>query len=338
MALTAGSLEGLFRQGHYAQIVCDSDWRSLESVSQDHRVLLAHAAFHAGKIATAFEIATRENAATSSAGVRAECEAVIGLVHKRQADWRAAIKHFHVSLHWAKDGRVPAQIGWSSLRLFRTLAEVGPTDALAAQLTEVRKAVARAGDPHLTGYMHDSIALMEASAGRLEEARRHLRIAFGIIERHPNSWLNQVALISSFYLDFLEHRYDEALKHLRAARELSSVVGEGFFPVIECNEGHLLLVTGHYDSAERHLRKVAGNDSPQFALAALDGLARLHLVAGRLDDCDRALSDCESFATEPESVAAAFAGRRSCVTRIKLLQSRQLHQDACREAEEALVD
>ena len=338
MALTTSGLEGLFRQGRYAEILSDFDWRSVESVSQDHRVLLAHAAFHAGKVATAFDIATRENATTSSSGIRAECEAVIGLVHKRQADWRTAIKHFHASVHWAKDGRAPTQIGWSSLRLFRTLAEVGPTDALAALLTEVRKAVARAGDPHLTCYMHDSIALMEASAGRVEEARRHLRIAFGIIERHPNSWLNQVALISSFYLDFIEHRYAEALKHLRAARDLSSVVGEGFVPVIECNEGHLLLVTGHYDVAERHLRKVAGNDSPQFALAALDGLARLYLVAGRVEDCERALLDCESFSTEPEGVAAAFAGRRSSVTRIKLLQSQERHQEACSEADKSLVN
>jgi hypothetical protein len=121
MALTTSHLEEYFRRGHYAHIVSEFDWHALESVSQEHRVLLAQAAFHAGRIATAFEVAKRENVTTSRPGIRADCEAVIGLVHKRQADWRAALNHFHTALHWAKEGRQTGQIGWSSIRLFRTL-------------------------------------------------------------------------------------------------------------------------------------------------------------------------------------------------------------------------
>src|SRR5688500_11856890 len=132
MALTTANFETLFRQGRYAQIVTEFDWNALAAISQEQRVLLAQAAFHSGRIASAFDIAKRENTSASSAFIRAECEAIFGLIDKRQGDWRSAIKHFQSSLHWAKEARVPVQIGWSSLRLFRVRAEVAPGDALAA--------------------------------------------------------------------------------------------------------------------------------------------------------------------------------------------------------------
>ena len=289
---------------------------------QEHRVLLAHAAFYVGRTTTAFEIASRENVPKSSAAIRAECEAVLGLLKKRRADWSGTVGHFQSAFHWAKESRVPLLVGWSSLRLFRALAEVGPIDSLAAMLIEVRKAVTRAGDPHLSAYLHDSLALMEASAGRLEEARRHVQIAFGLVERHPNAWLNQVVLVSSFFLDFLECRYSDALNSLRAARELATVAGDGFLPVIDCNEGHLLVVMGRYEAAEQRLRKIAGSDSLSSPLGALDGLARLYLATGRLADCEHALSACDSVEMEPDTITAAFAGRRSVLTRVKLLLAR----------------
>jgi DNA-binding NtrC family response regulator/tetratricopeptide (TPR) repeat protein len=337
MGLRTGNVEALFRQGRYAQIVSEVDWTRLANVGPEERALIAHAAFQAGRIEAAIEVAKCENAIGAPAFVRAEAEAIFGLIAKRRGDWGLATKHFQTSLRLAKEARNGSQIGWASLRLFRTLAEAETPESLAALSNDVRQAVARAGDPHLSAYQHDSMALMEASAGRFEAARRHVQITLGILDRHPNAWIQQVASISSFFLDFLECRFVEALRHLRTAKDLCDLVGEGFLPVIECNEGHLLLAAGRYEAAEQRLRKVALSDSSQFAIGALDGLARLYLATGRLDECETALTTSECMPLEASGNATPIAGRGNAVTRVRLLQARGKHREAHEQAERFLV-
>jgi DNA-binding NtrC family response regulator/tetratricopeptide (TPR) repeat protein len=203
-------------------------------------------------------------------------------------------------------------------------------------LAEVRTAVTRAGDTHLSAYMHDSIALMEASAGRTQEARRHLRISAGMLDRFPNAWLQQRLFLSSSFLDFLDCKYDEALNHLRRARELAPTAGAGLLPIIDCNEAHSLIVMGQFKAAEKCLRKVAGSDSPQIALGALEGLARLYLATDQLSECERTLAHCESLTSHP-SIASAFAGRWSSNTHLKLLLRTGAFERAAVEAERYLL-
>jgi DNA-binding NtrC family response regulator len=333
MALTLQATKALFSRGEYGAIIAQSDLNrpSLQSLSSKHRLLIAQAAFQAGNIPVAADIVRREYALSPPPELRARCEALLGLIERRHGNWDAAQKHFHVSLQYAKEARHARQIGWSYIWLFRTLAELGPADRAAGMLAEVRAAVTRAGDTHLSAYMHDSIALMEASAGRLQEARRHLRIGASMLERFPNAWLQQRWFLSSSFLDFLDCRYEAALANLRHARELADVAGDGLLPIIECNEAHALTVTGDFAAAERRLRKVATIDSPQIALGALEGLARLYLVTDQLTQCAQTLADCASLAANLR-ISSAFAGRWSSATHLKLF----LRRGECAEAATAV--
>src|SRR5687767_12876422 len=162
VTLTFDAAKSLFRLGRYAELMeqCGLEPTSLRSLSQEHRVLLAQAAFHAGNIDGAVRIARRENVAETSPEIRSKCEVILGLVQRREANWDSALRHFQLSVQFAKEAESVMQLGWSSVWLFRGLAEIQPTDALAAMLNDTRKYVTRAGDPHLAAYMHDSIALM----------------------------------------------------------------------------------------------------------------------------------------------------------------------------------
>jgi DNA-binding NtrC family response regulator len=333
MALTLEATKSLFSRGEYGAIVAQTDLKrsSLQSLSSKHRLLIAQAAFQAGNIPIAADIARREHGLTLPPELAARCEAILGLIDRRHGNWDEAQRHFQISLQHAKEARHQRQIGWSYIWLFRTFAELGPADRAAGMLAEVRSAVTRAGDTHLSAYMHDSIALMEASAGRILEARRHLLIGASMLERFPNAWLQQRLLLSTSFLDFLDCRYEDALRNLRNARELGDLAGAGLLPIIECNEAHALTITGDFASAERRLRKVAESDSPQIALGALEGLARLYLVTDRLVECEKTLSDCASLATDLK-ISSAFAGRWSSATRLRLLLRQGAFSEAAKDA------
>src|SRR5688572_12679859 len=107
-----------------------------------------------------------------------------------------------------------------------------------------------------TVHMHDAVALMEASSGRIEEARRHLEISMSLIHKFPNSGLEQVILTSSFFVDFCESKFQSAVDHLNAARRLATATGARDIGSHECNLGHAMLVLGKLQPAEAYFKHV----------------------------------------------------------------------------------
>ena len=332
------AIETLFRSGHYGRIVnqCDFKAAALSELTDERRMLIAYVAWATGNLPEADELAQRENKSTASSGIRSRCEVVLGLVRKRQADWNSAVKHFQLGSQLAKEAGDAKQSGWASLWLFRALAETRPIDGLAAMLNDVRRTVARTGDPHLIAFMHDSMALMEASAGRLQEARRHVNICARLLDQNPHAWLQQLSLISKFFVDYLDCKYAEALRNLQGASALCDLAGSGLSPVIDCNEGHLQIILGRFASAERSLLRVAASTSREFALGSLEGLARLYLLTDRLAECEQALGRYDSLAVETTSAASAFARRWTVVTAIKLWIRKGMFSQAADEAERYL--
>ncbi len=224
---------------------------------------------------------------------RAYCEQVLGLLRRRQGAIGQARNHFQTAIQIANESRDQKRTAWASLHLFRTLAESEAAAAIAGMLPEVRKVVARAGDVQIAAYLHDSIALMEVANGRLNEARRHIKLARSLLESDPNAWLQQVVEVSSFFVAFLENNYAAASDHLKRARRLLPITGDQDRFLIECNEAHALIITGKYQAALRRLDAVADSSSVRPALAALEGMARAYLAIGTLDKCDLALARYE---------------------------------------------
>lgn len=206
-----------------------------------------------------------------------------------------------------------------------------PNETMAPFLSDVRRHVFRAGHPHLAAYMHDSLAMMEASSGRLDEARRHFRIGRELIERRPNAWLTQLSLANAFFIDFLDCRFADALEHLRKARDLGGS-DTHHRPLLDCNEGHALLAMGRFAAAEMKLRRIVEGELPLFALGALEALARLYLVTDRLEDCERSLTQFANAVTDKPGAGKAFGGRWIAGTRLKLLMRRAKWQEAAEEA------
>lgn len=329
MALSFETDQISARQGRYAEVleryICSS---GLESMTQVHRLLIANALLQAGEISRAQSIAERENATDSPAPVRSRCELILGLAARRRADLDGALKHLQLGLQLARNSNDHGQMAWSAVQLFRLVAEIRPREDLAALLSDVRRHVIRAGDAHAVAYMHDAIALMEASAGCLAEARRHHAVCTSILERYPNAWLQQVALISAACLGHRECKYADALKHLALARRLIPITGANLEAILDCNEGHALAALGRFDHATRKLNSASAAPSALLAFGALEGLARVYLATKRLDECEEILNRIEVLSRAGKNVRAAFGTRWICVTEVKLLLQRGLWGDA----------
>ena len=341
MGLTYEAAQALFHAGHYLELVKRSDTSdaALDRLDAPHALLIARALVYID-IRRAEEMARRRNQPGAPPSVRSACELVIGSACRRHGELGKAIVHYQRALQLAQQDNDTHQSAWASLHLFRLLAEVQPHDGAVAVLRDTRAWVTRSGDPHAAAFLHDSIALIEATTGRVDEARRHLKIAASLLDSHPNAWLCQMAAVSAFCVAFLSCDYAAAPRHLRAARRFLAATGaEHIGTIIECNEGHAALVTGRFGAAEARLRRAAA-DLPHHstgALGGLDGLARLYLATGRLDECDGTLKQMDALLATDPTLQSGFTSRSAVVTRVRLHMRRMQWRMVYEEARAELV-
>ena len=103
----------------------------------------------------------------------------------------------------------------------RMISESQPIRAVDSILAEIRTLTTRAGDPHLTALLHESVAKHEAQVGNLDEARRHLRIANNLLDSYPNVWFEQRCALKAFCIEFLNSDLRKAEQHLKHASRTS---------------------------------------------------------------------------------------------------------------------
>jgi DNA-binding NtrC family response regulator/tetratricopeptide (TPR) repeat protein len=254
------------------------------------------------------------------------------LSRREQADPDQAIAHFQNALRFALESADTRLIAWAHLHILRTLAELRSFEELAGVLRETRAAVANAADAQASSYLHDAIALMEASAGRIPAGRKHLRISQNLLSASPHAGLEQSSFVSAFSLDFRECNFGSALKNIRSARRLLSVTGPERRLLIDNNEANALLMTGEFNLAMPLLEQVAAKATPYVAIAALDGLAQVYLATNRLEDCESTLERTSHLLLHRGPVAA-LPSRDVPIVKLKLLMRRDRWEEAATEAE-----
>ena len=317
MPLTFEQTQQLFRAGRYMDIVTQSTG-DVSTLRAEHRVLLAHAFLQAGRVDKARQIVESERERTNG-NVRSQYELIAGMLCRHDAQLSKALQHLNSAFQIAREERDDLNTAWAALHRFRLLAQLHSSDELSPMLADVRRYVARAGDPHVAAHMHDAVALMEASNGRTEEARRHLEISSSLIRSFPNKALEQIGLISASFVDFFECKFESAVGHLNAARRLVSITGARDSGVIECNLGHAMLVLGKFEPAEAYFEHVLKNGTALSKFSALEGLARVFLATGQLTRCEETLDAHDTFLLEDKTLALAFSGRWAASTRGRLL-------------------
>ena len=330
----------LFIKGHFSSLsqAAGSDVAQLKRLQPESRVLIAHTCVYTGRVKLASELTQSVQQAGASSSTLAESHIVLGLIRKREGRIEEAATEFRQAARIAKEAGDKNQLAWAQAHLFRMLSSGHPESHLTALLADVRKAVSNAGDAHVTAYLHDSVASMEAQKGHTVEADRHLRVARSLLALRPNAWLEQLVALNSSCLAIIDCDASAFGKHIASARTFAKQTGHvNSDAAIETNDAHVALVSGHFDDASTLLRRVLQEPVSIFVqLAALEGMARMHMALGDLVSCQRSLENLDHL--KRGDLTLSFSFRSAATIKVKLLIRRDEWADAAELAKSQLSE
>jgi DNA-binding NtrC family response regulator len=329
-----------FGKGQFANIITGlgSTLNRIDQIEPDARSLLAHALVYTGRLALASRLADSTNSGDSPVSAKAESRIALGLVRKREGRIEDACAEFQLAARLAKEGGERRLFAWAQAHLFRVLADGLLEPHLTTLLAEVRKSVSNAGDPHVAAYLHDSVAAMEAQRGRTSEAERHLRVARSLLAFRPNAWIEQLVAINASCIALIECDSRRFERYAAEGRRLSAITGHANSDVVmDTNDAHFALIRGDFDKAATLLQRTLHSPAGiHIELAALEGLARIYLALGELDDCDRTLKHIETV--RRDRLQSAYTVRGAANLRVKLLIRRGRWEEAAALAQSELTE
>jgi tetratricopeptide (TPR) repeat protein len=195
---------------------------------------------------------------------------------------------------------------------------------LTGMLAQVRQAVTKAGTPHTSAYLHECVAVLEGQTGRLDEAIRHCDIADSLLRKAPNAWLASGNLLIRASVSALNCRLVDAAKYIDSARHYIVRSGNARASGADSTLGHIYVLTGQFDKALAALRRAIESSQPSrlAALAGLNGLARLYLAVGRLDDCRSILERIHDETLKDPHLSQVYSVRWAAITKARYLLKR----------------
>ena len=119
--------------------------------------------------------------------------------------------------------RRPKCPGDSQLGLLRLIADSGT--ALVPLLRDVRRVIARTGDPHLMVGLRLHYARVEASRHSPGESGRHLKAANALLQGFPNAWLQGRVHLGFCIVNTLSGDYQRAIAEAELAIQCAASSG-----------------------------------------------------------------------------------------------------------------
>jgi DNA-binding NtrC family response regulator/tetratricopeptide (TPR) repeat protein len=333
MGLSYEAAAKLFRDGEFLELVRASGRSQNERKALDprYRVVLANALAFIGELEAAQRLAEMDRHPPLPLVIRSQAESALALVSRRDGDHNSAFRHSRSAAYLAQESNDSERIAWAQLHLFRLLIEVGPIDKILAALPDVRRSVARAGLNQTSAYLHTCVSLLEGRIGQLDEARRHCDIADSLLEHSSNVWLSASSLMNRGSIACLNCEFDKATELFRTARESANRSGHAYLMLAaNASIGHVQLLVGQFDTAKESLSAVLRDEriAIHLRLGALEGLARIYLALGHLDEAEQTLRDIRDRATQHERAFSIYHVRWASITKARLLMRRGALDDA----------
>ena len=324
MGLSYEAAARLFREGEFLQLIEASGRNESDRVALEprQRTTVANALALMGEFNEAQRLAELGCEATVSSATRSQAESTLGLISWRTGNITTAVQHARAAVRLAQESGEAERIAWAHLHLFRLCIECGPMDAIMAALPDTRRAVARAGAPDASAYLHNCVAVLEGQTGRLDEAWRHLDIAESLLKLAPNSWLSSLVQVHRGAVACHKCDFELGYDHLRAAKEIDKRTGyqQNAFAA-DSTLGYLQFLVGEFEKSKSTLAGVTSNTrvSTSLKFSALDTLARVHLALGELDQCENVLRGIDNHINKHPEFSSIFHVRRTALVRAQLL-------------------
>ena len=273
-----------------------------------------------------------------TAGERSACNLILARADTVDGRFDSAIAHLQRAVSVAQTSGDYERACWAQLRLLVLLSEHSGPDAVVPLLAELRTNATRTGNPVIVAALHVFVAQVEAKRSLISSARRHLRIALGILQRSPNAWLEAMAKQIETAIAIMRAEFQLALKHASAGVELAERSGAAH--VCATSHGNLsnvLFLTGDYNNAVRHQERAFQGFPPRSdsRIATLDSLVRIRLAQKRLDDCDDLLGQIDDLLGVSEN-RTRYVYRHALLTRVNAWSRSGRVQDALAEVDTAI--
>ncbi len=269
---------------------------------------------------------------------RSICEFSMGLVELNNGKTEAAISHLQSSISAASQSRDLERLSWPQLRLLVTLADYSGPESARPLVAEVRTNATKLGNPCITAALHIFIGEMEAKRGLVRSAERHTRLGFQILSSVPNLWLDSIANNTSVAVAIILSEVERGFSFGRRALQLAKQSGAvAMQRACLGNLGNLYFAIGEFDKAIEHFElAIAALPSPGDNYnAGVDGIARVRLLQGRLDECAELLDQIDSCFRTPKDLAL-YGHRYSKLTRTQLLARQGRFLDALTNAKDLI--
>ena len=316
--------ERLFRHGEFDEILHSTDLSDagIHRLKTPHQLIIAHALTITGDTQAAISVLRLVDTSNCPPLLRSKYHMVLGLAHDRAGTSADALTHFQIALRLAIASENKLQAAWSRVHILRHMVDRGAVDVSTALLREARDAAVRAGDTHVTVFLHQSVSILEGQLGRLDEAIRHCDIADSLLSSAPNSWLKGTNQVNRGCLEAFNGHYLVATKHLLDARTALSQCGVRSGGA-ENNLAHCYIVTGQFKKASEIFEKLVSSSKTRrlTLLGALEGMARLKLAEGDLVGCRNALETFYARAETNPELINSYNTRWAAVTKGRLLLS-----------------
>ena len=283
-----------------------------------HRSLLAEVLLLHGEAEEAVRLAAGILADSPPAEVAANAHLVRGVALCDAGALDEAREAFRKAVVSATATESAARLAHVQVRMVSALAERLDAGQLGALAPDVRQNIVRAGDPHETAYFYVTESRIEAKAGAIDEAWRHLDLAAALLPVEPNHVLDALHAFASAALCSVSCRYTDAVQHGRRALHHARVAGYGrLIPRALGNLALALLHLGHFGEAETLLDEaLAMPASAETEIAQLDSKAQLALLRGDLSGCGALLARVTRLERPNEWTWAALARQE---TRVRLM-------------------
>ena len=316
--------ERLFKIGEFDEMLRATDFTDAGAhrLSTPHQLIIAHALTIIGDVQAAIRVLRLIDTSSCAPLLRSKYHMVLGLAHDRAGTTSDALTHFQIALRFATASENKLQIAWARVHILRHMVDRGAVDVSTALLREARDAAIRAGDTHVTVFLHQSVSILEGQLGRLDEAIRHCDIADSLLAGAPNPWLRGRNEVNRGCLAALGGHYVIATQHLLDATTDLSRCGVRSGNA-ENNLAHCYIVTGQFKKAADMFEQIVRSSKTRrlTLLGALEGLARLRLAEGDLVGCRDALETFYSRAETNPDLNNSYNTRWAAVTKGRLLLS-----------------
>jgi len=257
MPLTYEAAKRLFNSGEFSLLVESSDLSEggLHHLEARQQALIAYALAQIGDVVGARRLARLLNQGDAPPILRSEAHLALGIASESDGEMADALEHLQLSLRFANFAKDDLQIARAQLRLFRHAIDTCSSEVLTGMLSQVRRAVTRAGNTQVTAYLHLCLAAIEGQSGRVVEAWRHCDRADELLALEQNAWLTVNNLTNRTCLALLECDFARAARYIADAKPYLG--NERRLSSTDHNLAHLQIITGQFDKAFKTLDVIA---------------------------------------------------------------------------------